>query len=60
MKVVIGIDCVYCPFCNKWVDAENSLQYDDYIIEPMLWCDSCGARAVLNFHGKANFNRNDE
>lgn len=36
-----------CFVCNNSSDYEN-LQYDDYVNEPMLWCDSCGARAFLD------------
>lgn len=40
-----------CPFCNyisKDRDYEETLQFDDYVDQPMIWCDECGARAFLD------------
>lgn len=39
-----------CPYCNYACICENGnhLQFDDYVDLPMLWCDSCGARCVLD------------
>jgi hypothetical protein len=42
-------DCcgvVKCPQCKKW----SELQSQDYVIKPMIWCDNCGYRGVLNFN----------
>jgi hypothetical protein len=37
-----------CPFCNALSDDNDPIiQYDDYVEVPMIWCDNCGARAVL-------------
>ena len=35
---------VKCPYCNSFSD----LQYEDYIEYPMIWCDTCGVRCILN------------
>lgn len=38
-----------CPFCKRMGFDENvNVQCDDYVKEPMLWCDSCGARSFLD------------
>ena len=38
---------VICPFCN-FFDNTCSLQYDDYVENPMIWCNSCNCRSFLN------------
>lgn len=35
-----------CPFCLVW--HENTMQYTDYVTHPMIWCDNCWARAVID------------
>lgn len=35
-----------CPFCNFC--AYGAIQFEDYVDVPMLWCEECGARAVLD------------
>lgn len=42
-----------CPFCRSTYEKVSNftyanLQYDDYVKEPMLWCESCGARSFLD------------
>ena len=36
-----------CPFCHH-IDETGSIVWEDYVEYPMLWCDKCGARAVLD------------
>lgn len=38
---------ITCPFCNY--KECNDVQWDDYVEKkPMLWCEGCGARSVLD------------
>ncbi len=38
-----------CPFCNFIPKRQShTLQFYDYVDKPMIWCDGCKARAVLN------------
>jgi hypothetical protein len=37
-----------CPFCNRESEEMESIQTQDYVEWPMLWCDHCGARGVLD------------
>ena len=64
MKAVIGIpsdgtgyydDCecfMFCPFCKSV--SGNNVIFSDYVTLPMLWCDACGARSVLDMQLKFN------
>lgn len=38
---------LYCGQCRKVRDGDD-LQYSDYVTEPMIWCDECGARSVID------------
>jgi hypothetical protein len=35
-----------CSFCGSW--GEYNYQEDDFVTIPMLWCDGCGARSLLD------------
>ena len=35
-----------CPFCHAF--EKRNVQIEDYVERPMLWCDGCGARSVLD------------
>jgi hypothetical protein len=37
---------VYGVICH--CGRTDVLQYTDYVVKPMIWCDSCGARVVLD------------
>lgn len=38
---------ITCPFCDH--KEYNDVQWDDYVEKkPMLWCEGCGARSVLD------------
>ena len=39
-------DMLICPWCKRGED--RNFQIADYVDKPMLWCDSCGARSVLD------------
>jgi hypothetical protein len=39
-------DISTCPFCND--TREGNLQITDYVDYPMLWCNGCDARSVLD------------
>lgn len=40
----VGEPAAVCGFCKTAQD----LQYADYVTKPMIWCDECGARIVLD------------
>lgn len=44
-----------CPFCHHRGEYET-IQWEDYVEYPMLWCDKCGARAVLDPKSYHEFN----
>lgn len=55
MRIIIGLSAddgeedwqiLICPFCHSF--APRNFQFDDYVDRPMLWCDKCPARSVLN------------
>ena len=39
---------VICPFCHYLDKESDSLQYDDYVDVPMIWCSGCGCRSFLD------------
>ncbi len=46
---------ITCPFCKKISDLNSSIQVDDYVEVPMLWCDNCGATAFLKVSDDFDF-----
>ncbi len=53
-----------CPLCNYIDDSYEDLQIEDYVTQPMLWCDNCGCRLVLdlkhNYDDNYDYNYNTE
>ena len=60
MKIIFGVDLteidseydidesycmVFCPYCFH---GNNNVVFNDYVDMPMIWCDGCDARCVLN------------
>src|SRR5579871_6806922 len=53
------LDRPECPFCHHRNEYDN-IEWEDYVEYPMLWCRSCGARAVLDPESYYTFNESLE
>jgi hypothetical protein len=47
LNTIVTSGAILCPYCNMWARTLH-----DYVTYPMLWCDGCGARCVLDLDSR--------